>query len=253
MPLAERILEVVVKDREDAFGHMLLDFHEGLRHGSEIVERDDGYFDAAGGPAAYFTEYRDWGPHEKKAMKHATGRVLDIGCGAGRHSLYLQKRGLDVLGIDVSPLAVKTAQARGLKKATVLSVTKVSRGLGVFDTILMLGNNFGLFGSERRARWLLRRFAGATGDDARIIAESNDVYRTEVRAHLRYHRLNRRRGRMPGQVRIRIRYETYVTPWFDYLLASPKEMAGILDGTGWSIDRILKSGGPAYIAVIRKA
>jgi SAM-dependent methyltransferase len=231
---------------------MLLDFHEGRRDGSEIVERDDGYFDAGGGPAAYFADYKDWGPHERKAMGYAAGRVLDIGCGAARHSLYLQKRGLDTLGIDVSPLAVKVSRARGLKKAKVLSITKVGRGLGTFDTILMLGNNFGLFGSEKRARWLLRRFAGATSADARIIAESNDVYRTKVRDHLKYHRLNRRRGRMAGQVTIRIRYRTHVTPWFDYLLVSPREMARILKGTGWSIERILKSGGPAYIAVILK-
>ena len=80
----------------------------------------------------------------------------------------------------------------------------------------------------------------------------NDVYQTHVRAHLAYHKLNRKRGRMPGQVRIRIRYEDYATPWFDYLLVSPSEMAGVLKGTGWSIERTLKSGGPAYIAVIRK-
>jgi SAM-dependent methyltransferase len=241
-----------VKDREDAFGHMLLDFHEGRRHGSEIVERDDGYFDAAGGPSAYFSEYEDWGPHERKAMEYAKGRVLDVGCGAGRHSLFLQRKGMDVLGIDVSPLAVRTARARGLKRAAVVPVTRVTRRLGTFDTVLMLGNNFGLFGGRKRARWLLRRFAGATSDGARIIAESNDVYRTEVRAHLRYHRRNRARGRMAGQVKIRIRYETYVTPWFDYLLVSPQEMVGILDGTGWSTERILKSGGAPYIAIIRK-
>jgi len=241
-----------VQDREDAFGHMLLDFHRGRRRGSEIVERVDGYVDAAGGPSAYFAEYEDWGPHEKKAMECAAGRVLDIGCGAARHSLYLQTKGLSVLGIDVSPLAVRTARARGLKKAAVLSVTRVGRALGTFDTVLMLGNNFGLFGSERRARWLLRRFAGATSDGARIIAESNDVYRTTIPAHLEYHRRNRARGRMPGQVRIRIRYGTYVTGWFDYLLVSPSEMADVLDGTGWAIERVLKSDGPAYIAVIRK-
>jgi hypothetical protein len=249
---AVRPREVAVRDHEDAFGHMLLDFHKGRRHGSEIVERDDGYFDAAGGPEAYFADYEDWGPHEKRAMRYADGRILDIGCGAARHALYLQKKGLSVLGIDVSPLAVRTARARGLKKASVLSVTRVGRGLGVFDTVLMLGNNFGLFGSERRARWLLRRFAGAASDGATIIAESNDVYRTKIPAHLEYHERNRRRGRMPGQVRIRIRYQTYVTPWFDYLLVSPSEMEGVLEGTGWSIERILKSRGPAYVAIIRK-
>jgi SAM-dependent methyltransferase len=244
--------EAVVKDREDAFGHMLLDFHHGRPCGTEIVERDDGYFDAAGGPAAYFADYGEWGPHEKKAMRYAAGRVLDVGCGAARHSLHLQKKGLDVLGIDVSPLAVKTSRARGLRKVKVLSVTGIGPRLGTFDTVLMLGNNFGLFGSRKRARWLLRRFAGITSDGAKIVAESNDVYRTGIRDHLKYHRLNRKRGRMAGQVRIRIRYQTYVTPWFDYLLVSPKEMAGILAGTDWAIQRILRSNGAAYVAIIGK-
>jgi len=112
-----------VRDREDAFGHMLWDFHRGKPHGTEIVERDDGHFDAAGGPSAYFAEYKDWSSHEKKAMQYADGRVLDVGCGAARHSLYLQKKGLDVLGIDVSPLAVKTSRARGLRKVKALSIT----------------------------------------------------------------------------------------------------------------------------------
>ena len=57
---------------------------------------------------------------------------------------------------------------------------------------------------------------------------------------------------MAGQVKIRVRYQTYVTPWFEYLLVSPKEMREVLKGTGWSIERILKSGSPAYIAIITK-
>ncbi len=49
-------------------------------------------------------------------MEFVNGRVLDVGCGAGRHSLYLQKKGFDVLGIDVSPLAVKVCRLKGVKK-----------------------------------------------------------------------------------------------------------------------------------------
>ena len=237
--------------KQDAYGRAMWDFLHG-KGGYEVTEREDGLCQPSAGPPHYFAEYKDWGPHEKKAMKYAGGRVLDIGCGAARHSLYLQEKGLDVLGIDVSPLAVKTSRARGLRKVRVLSITGVGPRLGTFDTILMLGNNFGLFGSRKRARWLLRRFSRITSDNAKIIAESNDVYKTKVRDHLRYHRLNRRRGRMPGQVRIRIRYHTYVTPWFEYLLVSSKEMAGILEGTGWSIERVLRTKGAAYIAVIRK-
>ena len=70
--------------------------------------------------------------------------------------------------------------------------------------------------------------------------------------HLRYHRRNRARGRMAGQVRIRARYENAATPWFDYLFVSADEMRAILKNTGWRIRRILKTGGPTYYAIIGK-
>jgi SAM-dependent methyltransferase len=240
-----------MKKHQDAYGREVYDYYM-RKGGYEIVERDDGYVDISSGPPAYFTEYGDWGTHMQKAIGFARGRVLDVGCGAGRHALYLQRRGHDVLGIDASPLAVKVARLRGVREARVMPVTAVSRKLGSFGTILMFGNNFGLFGSEKRAKWLLARFKGMTDRSARIIVESGDPYRTENPCHLAYHKLNRRRGRMPGQLRIRVRYLAYVTPWFDYLLVSPEEMKRLLRGTGWHISRLYRSKGSAYSAVIEK-
>ncbi len=238
--------------RHDAFGHMLLDHYEGDRSGREIVERDDGYFDVSSGPESYFRSFRDWPRHEKEAMQYVRGRVLDIGCGAGRHSIYLQGKGFNVTGIDVSPLAVKVCRARGLRHANVMSVTRIPSSLGVFDTLLMMCNNFGLFGTPARTRWLLRRFRNLTSDRARIIAESNHVYSTTSPFHLDYHRRNRKLGRMAGQLRLRVRHRTYVTPWFDYLLVSQPEMRELLQGTGWHVERFVESGGAPYIAVIEK-
>jgi SAM-dependent methyltransferase len=241
-----------LRKREDAYGREVYDhYRRGI--GFEIVERDDGLISTSTGPEAYFTEYKDWGPHQKKAIAYARGRVLDVGCGAGRHSLYLQKKGHDVLGIDLSPLAVKVARLRGLRDTKVMSVTRVSPKLGTFDTIVMFGNNFGLMESRKRARWLLGRFGSITNDDARIIVESCDPYKTSERYHLDYHKLNRRRGRMSGQTRLRVRYLTYATPWFDYLLVSPDEMKELLEGTGWRVAKLFKSKGPSYAAVIEKA
>jgi SAM-dependent methyltransferase len=240
-----------LKRSRDAYGHELYDYYKhGI--GYEIVEREDGYIDISSGPAAYFTKYRDWGPHIKKAIGFARGRVLDVGCGAGRHSLYLQKKGHDVVGLDNSPLAAKVARARGVRRVRVMPVTKVGRGLGKFDTIVMFGNNFGLFGSRRRAKWLLARFRTITREGARIIVESVDPYRTDNRCHLDYQRLNRRRGRMSGRLRLRVRYQTYATPWFDYLIVSPDEMREIVDGTGWRVARFFRSRGPTYSAVIER-
>ncbi len=242
----------MLTDSQDTYGHLVWDYlKKGV--GQEIVERDDGLLDPSNTlPAYYFAEFRSWAARERKAMRFVRGKVLDVGCGAGRVALYLQKQGFDVLGIDLSPLAVKVCKLRGVKKVQLLSVTGVGVNLGKFDTILMFGNNFGLLNSFRRGRRLLRKFHQITSDSARIIAESVDPYKTTDPAHLAYHRRNRSKGRMSGQVRIRIRYRTYATPWFDYLLVSKSEMNRLITGTGWSIESFINSPGPAYMAIIRK-
>lgn len=242
-----------MEDRQDAYGHQMYDYLRKIREVSEIVERDDGFFGVSTGAKYYFSEYGSWHDRERKAMRYVAGRVLDVGCGAGRVSLYLQKKGFDALGLDVSPQAIRVCKIRGLKNARVMPITKISSKLGRFDTVIMFGNNFGLFGSRKRAKWLLKRFHRMTTEHARIIAESLDPYNTNDPAHLHYHKLSRRRGRMAGQLRIRVRYREYATPWFDYLLVSKREMRDILKGTGWRLKRTLDSSrSPAYIAVIEK-
>jgi SAM-dependent methyltransferase len=238
--------------KKDAYGQEIWAYFRG-KESFEIVERDDGYFGVSGGSKAYFAEYKNWPEHEKKAINLVKGRVLDIGCGAGRHSLYLQKKGFDVTGIDNSPLAIKVCKKRGLKKAKVMSIDDVGKFKpDSFDTIIMFGNNFGLFGSFKKAKLLLKKFHKITSPNALIIAESNDPYKTDNPAHLEYHKFNKKRGRMPGQLRIRIRFEKYVGNWFDYLLVSKKEMQEILKDTGWRIKKFIDSKKSSYIAVIEK-
>jgi SAM-dependent methyltransferase len=240
-----------LSDPQDAYGHLVFDGYEGADV-QEIVERDDGYIAVSRGPAAYLAEYPDWPLIEKQAVRLARGRVLDVGCGAGRVALHLQQKGLDAVGIDISPLAIEVCKLRGLRDARVLPITQVSRRLGVFDTIVMYGNNFGLMGGPRRARWLLRRFHGMTSPRARIIGECRDPYATTDPDNLDYHERNRRRGRMGGQLRIRVRYGRRRTPWFDYLFVSPDEMRELLDGSGWSLQRLFEGAGGVYVAVIEK-
>jgi len=97
----------VLTNLQDAYGHQLYDYFRGKSSGLEIVERDDGFIQANFGPRTYLSKYEDWSSREKQALRHARGNVLDIGCGGGRHSLYLQKKGLQVLGIDTFPAGDK--------------------------------------------------------------------------------------------------------------------------------------------------
>ncbi len=233
---------------------MISNYFRGTGDGIEMVERDDGFINAFVGGTAYLSQYRYWPAYQKAAIRFAKGRVLDIGCGGGRHSLYLQEKGHEVVGVDISPLAVRVCKLRGLRDVRLTPITKLGPWLGKFDTILMLGNNFGLFANRVQARLLLRRFLKMTNPGAKIIVESLDIYKRPIQAsHRRYHELNRRRGRMPGQVKIRVRYRDMATPWFDYLLVSKKEMREILDGTGWSIRRFFSSKNTPYIAIIERA
>jgi SAM-dependent methyltransferase len=242
-----------LREDQDAYGRLILDFLE-KGEGIEVVERDGGLINASSfGPAAYFAPFRRWPKAERRALRYARGRVLDVGCGAGRVALELQERGHEVVGIDLSPLAVEVSRRRGVRDARELPVTRVSGELGLFDTIVMFGNNFGLMGSRRRAPWLLRRFRSLTNEGARILAESVNPYTTDKPEHLAYHQRNRRRGRMAGQLRIRIRHGTYSTPWFDYLLASPEEMAELAEGTGWELARVIDEGEHVYVGVLERS
>jgi SAM-dependent methyltransferase len=240
-----------VKPEQDAYGQMLLAGLEGRRT-VEIVERDDGFIDAGiFGAKGYLAPFRKWPPHHRQGMRYVRGRVLDVGAGAGRVALHLQERGHEVVTIDVSPGAVEVCRRRGVRDARLLSIDDVDESLGTFDTIVMYGNNLGLLASPAKANRLLRRFHRLTSERGRIVAESRDVRRTDDAAHLAYHERNLQRGRLPGQIRIRVRYRDAATPWFAYLMVSPDELVELLQDTGWQLSRTLDSE-DTYIAIIEK-
>jgi SAM-dependent methyltransferase len=218
----------------------------------EIVERDDGFISASiFGPHAYLATFRRWPAHHRQGMRFVRGRVLDVGAGGGRVALHLQERGHEVVAVDVSPGAIDVCRRRGVRDARVVSIEDVDESLGLFDTIVMYGNNFGLFASRAKAKRLLRRFARLTSERGRIVAETRDVSRGDDPAHVRYRKRNVARGRLPGQIRIRVRYRDVATPWFDYLMVGRGELRDILDGTGWTLERTIDSD-DTYIAVIDK-
>ena len=243
-----------VPPERDAYGQMLLAALEG-ENVPEIVERDDGFIGASVmGPKLYFAPFRRWPAHHRQAMRYVRGCVLDAGAGAGRVALHLQERGHDVVAIDNSPGAIEVCRRRGVRDARVVAFADLGRSLGTFDTIVMLGNNFGLFGSPTAAKKSLRRLHRLTSDDARIIAESRDVSsrgRADAPWHAEYRKRNVERGRLPGQIRIRIRFARTIGPWMDYPMVSPAELEEILIGTRWRLAHTLDSD-DTYVAVIEK-
>lgn len=217
----------------------------------EVVERDDGCVFGSDG-RYYLAPFRNWWSQERRAMRLVRGRVLDLGCGAGRVALHLQGRGLEVVGIDVSPLAVELARRRGLADARVGTVATALREGELFDTILLLGNNLGLLAGDQQGRQLLRSLARLAADNARVLAGSYDPYDGASELALAYQARNRQRGKMGGVERLRVRYRQYATPWYDVLFASRDEVTNLAAGTGWRTARFIDDGA-GYVAVLERA
>lgn len=236
---------------DDAFGHVVKDYYDG-ENCFEIVERDDGLIEATS-PEKYFKEYEEWNENEKEVIKHAKGKIIDIGAGVGRHSLYLQKQGKEVLATDKSPLAVKVCEKRGLKNTKILDIRNIDELNQELDTVLLLGNNFGLVGGRERSQEILKKIDEVTSEEALILASTTNPNQTDDPKHLEYHEKNREEGKMPGLLRLRVRYKKYKGEWLNYLLVSKKEMKQILEDTVWRVKEFVdKDEEPHYCAVIEK-
>ena len=119
---------------KDLFGKAILDFQtnnspEDLVTETNISEADEMRVEYL------FRDFKGMPKLEKKALQLSKGKILDVGCGAGSHSLYLQEKGFDVTSIDISPNAIKACELRGLKNARVQNVLDLENEK--FDTIII--------------------------------------------------------------------------------------------------------------------
>jgi len=111
---------------------------------------------------------------EKKALKLSHGKVLDIGAGAGSHSLYLQnERNLDITALDISPKSVEVAQLRGVKKIVCKNILDFSGE--TFDTILLLMNGTGIFQSLKVIDIYLQKLHTLLNKNGQILIDSTDI------------------------------------------------------------------------------
>ena len=158
---------------KDLFGKAILDYQtnnspEDLITETSISEADEMSV------AYLFRSYAEMPKLEQKALQLAKGKVLDVGCGAGSHSLYLQNElNLDVTAIDISANAIKACELRGLKKAKVQDIMQLDGEK--YDTILLLMNGAGMCGKLKNIPSFLQKLKSLVTDDGQILVDSSDI------------------------------------------------------------------------------
>ena len=158
---------------KDLFGKAILDFQtnnspENLITETSISEADEMSV------AYLFRSYAEMPKMEQKALQLAKGKILDVGCGAGSHSLTLQNdRNLDVFSIDISPYAIQACQLRGLKNAKVQDIMELENEK--FDTILLLMNGTGIFGTLKETPNFLQKLKSLLNPNGQILIDSSDI------------------------------------------------------------------------------
>jgi SAM-dependent methyltransferase len=156
----------------DLLGKALLDYHNGnysepIITATNISENDEL-------PLPYlFRSFAEMPKLEQRALRKSRGTILDVGCGAGSHSLWLQEQGWVVSGIDISRGAIEVAKARGVKKAVQLNILDITKD--TFDTILLLMNGTGIFETVEKTTKYLQHLKSLLNPNGQLLIDSSDL------------------------------------------------------------------------------
>lgn len=224
----------------DVFGDAYVLAEEcGCRRGTTILtyQTEDGstYGEDV---ADYFAGPENWFPPDVLACDLARGRVLDIGCGVGRHALAIAETGREVVGIDPSKEAVGVARRRHVD-AHVASLHEPPAALGTFDTFLLLGANLALLTTYPEPGAALARLARIANPGAQLLG--SDIRMAEVPP--------------PSRLRARVEHLGVAGEWSRWEggrpYVHPARIGDVLEGTAWRVEEILdppRPDGDGYLA-----
>ncbi len=159
---------------KDLFGKAILDFQTNNSPEDLITETCISEADEMS-VAYLFRSYAEMPKLEQKALQLSKGKVLDVGCGAGSHSLTLENdRNLDVLSIDISANAIEACTLRGLKNTKIQDILDLDAS-EKFDTILLLMNGTGIFGTLKETPKYLQKLKSLLNPNGQILIDSSDI------------------------------------------------------------------------------
>jgi SAM-dependent methyltransferase len=228
----------------------MLDYERGGLRG-EFVYRDGDDTKEAPVYEHYFSTPDEWGEEILALLDAFEGPVVDVGCGAGKHALYLQEDH-EVVAFDVSPNAVRAARERGVSDAREMSMFEMDLPRDRFRSALVNGTQIGLAGSLAGARAFLSDLAEITDPEAVAVVDNYDPTTLDGDRLLGY-----RPDPRPGMARRTFHFEYVregereVGPSLDFVLFGPDRLREVVVGTLWDVERVNRMDG-FYKALLAK-
>ena len=194
-----------------------------------------------------FRSYESMPKIERTALDLAKGRVLDVGAGAGCHSLILQERGMDVTAIDISPLSVETMKERGVKKVLEQDFFTLE---GQYDTILMLMNGIGIVGTLERLPKFFGQLDKILAPGGQVLCDSSDISYVfegedgmiDIPNEMEYY----------GEHSFQMQYKDTIGEPFDWLYIDADTLREQASKNGYAVEVVAKGEHYDYLARITK-
>jgi len=198
-------------------------------------------------PTAYlFRGFEEMPISEQKAMQLSKGKVLDVGCAAGSHSLYLQNKGLEVHALDISQKTIEICKLRGIKhayKAALLDWDKTK-----YDTILLMMNGTGIFESFESVPKYLKHLKSLLSPNGQILVDSSDIkymYDKEELDALFMLKI------YYGELEFTMHYKDWTSEPFPWLYLDPKTFKKVAELNGYSFKILYEGEHYDYLAKLQ--
>lgn len=234
-----------MKIHNDLLGMALNDYDYGDRKARILVHSPDFELDEI--PIeTYFRTYNEMPVVEKKALELCSGKILDAGAGAGSHSLYLQKKGMDVIALDISGGACEVMRRRGVRNVIQHNIFEYKGN--DFDTLLMLMNGIGLFGNMENLEHFIGKLPEILNEKGQFIFDSTDlIYLYKDQTGMTEINLNEKYF---GEIQFRLEYDDYFTPAFDWIYIDFDTLSWIAEKKGYKAEKIVEGTNYHYLARI---
>nr|WP_068886885.1 class I SAM-dependent methyltransferase [Pedobacter panaciterrae] len=187
----------------------------------------------------YFRNEDEMPELELKALELCKGKVLDVGAGVGSHALILQKRGLNVTGMDISAPAVTIMKQRGLKQAIEGNILTYKED--TYDTLLFMMNGIGLTGSIAGLKAFLKHVKSLLNPGGQLVFDSSDL------SYL-YQEIPFPLNGYYGEVSFRYEYKSVKGNWFKWVYVDQKTLKDIAQQSGWDAEIIFEDDNDQYLA-----